>query len=361
MARARGLFLVTLLLVGLGWGGGPTVGRAQEASSEARGNNVVGINVARWTDPATLRATAALVNSSGGDWGYVTVLVMDEDRRDPARIQRVLDEAGRNRLIPIVRVGTSFDPARRVWRQPTPYDAHLWRVALAGLRWPTRLRYLLVGNEPNLGHEWGGLVDPPGYARYLDTWLHVFAHDGRYRIFNGALDASNDTLLPERMDMFEFMDGMRAAVPDVFERLHGWASSPYHFWWGAEDRYTFRAYEAELAYIGREMPVIVSEFHPQHIDDPLHVAGWYETAFAHWLADPRVLAATPMFWNPEQDRFWMYGVSPAGVATGLSPTYHHIRRLPKRAGSPDYEPPLGNVAREAAPPPADAGPAGASE
>ena len=128
-------------------------------------------------------------------------------------------------------------------------------------------------------------------------------------------------------------------------RLHGWASSPYHFWWGVELRYTYRAYEAELEAIGREMPVIITEFHPQYVDDQDHVANWYETAFAHWLADPRVIAATPMFWNPEQDRFWMYAVGGDGSAVAPSPTYARLKEWPKLAGSPQFRSALGNVAR----------------
>lgn len=339
-ASVRLMLLVVCLVLAVAPADGAV---AQDQPVVESANNIVGINVVRWTDPPVLRATAELVNSNGGDWGYVTLLVGDDDRREPARLQRLLDESGRNRLTPILRIATQYDPQRKLWRRPSPYDAHLWRVAFAGLRWPTRLRYILVGNEPNLGHEWGGVVDPADYARYLNTWTRVLAHDARYRIFNGALDASNDTLWPERMDEFEFIEGMRAAVPDVFERLHGWASSPYHFYWGTELRYTYRAYESELAAIGREMPVIISEFHPVYVDDPRHVAGWYATAFAHWQADPRVIAATPMFWNPEQDRFWMYAVSPTGTVISPSPTYDLIRGLPKRAGSPLFAPALGNV------------------
>jgi hypothetical protein len=324
----------------------PTDARAQSAPpASPPGNNPVGINLVRWTEPPFLRAAAELVNSNGGDWGYVTIVVVDDDRRDPQRFQRLLDLCALYHLTPIVRVGTAFNPALQAWNHPGNYDAYLWRVFFGQIRWPTALHYLLVGNEPNLGREWGGAVDPAGYARYLATWIDVFASDPRYRIFNAALDASNDTLLPDRMDEFEFIEGMRAAVPNLFARLHGWASSPYHFWWGTELRYTYRAYETELEAIGRELPVIVTEFHPAHVDDALQIAGYYETAFSHWLADPRVIAATPMFWNPESNRFWMYGVNGDGSVAQPSPTYFRIKSFPKVAGSPEFRPPHENVAR----------------
>lgn len=343
VAVARAFALVFFLLLSAPPRTGLGVGSAQVQPPPP--NNPVGINLTRWTDLPYLRATAELVNSNGGDWGYVTMLLLDEDRRDPLRIQRLFDQCAQLHLTPIIRVGTSFDVAQQLWKRPAPGDPYLWRVFFDQLRWPTTARYILVGNEPNLSREWGGVVDPAGYALYLARWPGVFAHDARYWIFNGALDASNDTLMPDRLDEFEFLEGMRAAVPDIFARLHGWASSPYHFYWGTELRYTYRAYESELAAIGRELPVIITEFHPQHVEDPIHVANWYDTAFAHWLADPRVLAATPMFWNPESERFWMYGVRRDGLLETTSPTYHRIRRLRKVTGSPEYQPPWQAVAR----------------
>jgi hypothetical protein len=324
----------------------PGRARAEDQVAVAsRGNNPVGINLIRWTEPRFLRAAATLVNANGGDWGYVTVVLVDEDRIDPPGVRRLFEWCATLHLTPIVRIGTRFDAVARSWLRPKLTDPHVWRVFFEQLRWPTAARYVLVGNEPNLGREWGGAVDPAGYADYLTAWLDVFQHDERYQIFNGALDASNDTLLPDRMDEFEFIDAMRLARPDIFERLDGWASSPYHFWWGTERRYTYRAYESELEAIGREMSVIVSEFHPAHVEDPIDVADWYDTAFAYWLADPRVIAATPMFWNPESERFWMYGVDGAGGVVAPSPTYSRIRAIPKLVGSPEFRPPLGNVAR----------------
>ncbi len=157
---------------------------------------------------------------------------------------------------------------------------------------------------------------------------------------------------PFGINLVRWIDGryLRAAVPDVFTRLHGWASSPYYFYWGVVPRYTYRAYETELQAIGRDLPVIVTEFHPQYIDDEVQVANYYEDAFKHWLADPRVIAATPMFWNPELDRFWMYGVDLDGAVVAPSPTYARIKSFPKVAGSPQFSPTLENVVRPPASP-----------
>ncbi len=335
----RWLLLVGLLL---------PVARAATAESVPGGdgrNNPIGINLIRWTENQYLWAAADLVNSSGGDWGYVTITLIDDDRQSPYRLQRILEQCAHRHLTPIIRVATRFDVTTETWSRPQWNDPFLWRELFNSVTWPTTLKYIVVGNEPNLGREWGGEVDPAGYARYLEKWLDVFADDPTYRIFNGALDASNDTLMPERMDEFEFIDAMREAAPGLVDRLHGWAANPYHFWWGTEPRFTYKAYEVELEYIGRDMPVIVMEFHAFEIDEPQMVAEYYAEAYEHWLADPRIIAITPFFWNPEADRFWMYRVNSDGSVAEASPTYTWLRSLPKQAGSPGFRPQLANTAR----------------
>ena len=333
---ARGRWLA--LALGLLFLPAPPLGSGP-AQADGQRNNPVGINLVRWTELQYVRAAGQLVNSNGGDWGYVTLVLIDDDRQDPARVQRLLDECARDHLTPIIRVATRFNLERGIWSRPYWNDPYYWRDLFDSLHWPTTSRYVVIGNEPNLGREWGGTVDPAGYARYLGKWLDVYADDSRYHIFNGALDASNDTLMPDRMDEFEYIDAMREAEPAIFDRLQGWASNPYHFWWGEkETRFTYRAYEAELEAIGRELPVVIMEYHAFEIDDPREVAEYYEVAFNYWLADPRVLAATPLFWNPESNSFWMYKVNRDGSIFDPSPTYQLIKGFPKVAGSPDYRP-----------------------
>jgi hypothetical protein len=351
-----GFLLVTGGLLGL-----PRVVTADSSPTGDQRNNPIGINVIRWTENQYLWAASDLVNSAGGDWGYITITLVDQDRNDPSRLQRILNQCAHRHLTPIIRVATRFDLRTATWSRPEWDGPYRWRELFSDLQWPTTLKYVVVGNEPNLGREWGGEVDPGGYARYLDKWLEAFADDPSFRIFNGALDASNDTSMPDRMDEFEFIDAMREEVPSLVDRLHGWASNPYHFWWGTEARFTYKAYEAELDYLGRDMPVIVMEFHAFEIDEPRMVAEYYAEAYDYWLADPRIIAITPFFWNPESDSFWMYQVNPDGTVADASPTYHWLRSLPKRAGSPKFHPPLANTARPTLDVPTGTGTEGARE
>jgi hypothetical protein len=209
---------------------------------------------------------------------------------------------------------------------------------------------VIAGNEPNLGREWGGEVDAAGYAAYLARSVDVFADSERFKVVNGPLDASNGTEMPKMQDAYEFLARMEAAVPGIFARLAGWASNPYsvpHH--GDHLRYTHRAYEAELAAIGRDMPVLITEAGHLNTGDEQEIAAFYEAAFRDWMADPRVVAVTPLFWHPDRGVYWMFDFDKDGKVVDKSPTYELIRRLPRPRGSPEYAPDLGNVARATSP------------
>ena len=175
-------------------------------------------------------------------------------------LQELLDRCFEQHLQPIIRVSTRFDVETETWSRPEPDDAERWRAFLEKGRWPTKRVWVIAGNEPNLGREWGGEVDSASYAEYLSHFLDVFADSERFKVVNGPLDASNSTEMPKMQDAYEFLGGMEAAVPGIFTRLAGWASNPYsvpHH--GTGLRYTHRAYEAELEAIGRDMPVLITE------------------------------------------------------------------------------------------------------
>jgi hypothetical protein len=330
-------------------------------------NNIVGLNVARLHQPNYIWATSDVVNANGGDWGYITVVWTIEDREARMaeyNLQLFLDRCFEFHVQPIVRVGTKFAAKKEpvVPGQPAPkpnpqgaegswvrpdWDEPLkWRTFFETARWPTRHAWVVVGNEPNLGREWGGAVDPVSYARYLDHFLDVFEEAPRFDVVSGALDISNSTVMPVMQDALEFLDGMGEAVPRIFERLPAWASNPYKVVSaGRGVRYTHRAYEAEFDRIGREMPVLITEAGHLETGDEQEIARFYEEAFRAWMADPKVVAATPLFWHPDRNDFWMFELDKRGAFVHKSPTYELLRRLPRVAGSPEFTVQMENVAR----------------
>jgi hypothetical protein len=135
-------------------------------------------------------------------------------------------------------------------------------------------------------------------------------------------------------------------VPGLFERLPAWASNPYSVpSQGTGVRYTHLAYEAELDRIGREMPVLIIEAGHLQTGDEHEIARFYAEAFRTWMADPKVVAATPLFWHPDRNDFWMFELNKKGAFVHKSPTYELMRRIPRVAGSPEYAVTIENTAR----------------
>ena len=68
-------------------------------------NNKYGIHI---VEPNDIIEVSTLVNSSGGDWGYVT-LVIQEDDRNKEKWQAIFNTMRRMHLIPIVRLATKIE------------------------------------------------------------------------------------------------------------------------------------------------------------------------------------------------------------------------------------------------------------
>ncbi len=176
-----------------------------------------------------------------GDWGYVTELVRGDDLV-VSRWQRFMDLCAERRLVPVIRLATTFDRERGFWRAPqADPDGHYGRVAaehaafVAALRWPTGDHYVVVGNEPNHGDEWGGAAAPAEYARFLvDVAAAIHAADPAARVLNAALDPFTPHTNGQPfangmtyMDAESFMDEMALAEPGAFAAIDVWASHSY--------------------------------------------------------------------------------------------------------------------------------------
>src|SRR4030067_3611659 len=73
-------------------------------------NNKFGIHLAQ-PHLDELEKTKELVNSNGGDWGYVTLVIQENDR-DKNKWQEVFDRMRQLHLIPIIRLATVPEGAK---------------------------------------------------------------------------------------------------------------------------------------------------------------------------------------------------------------------------------------------------------
>lgn len=182
-----------------------------------------------------------------GEWGYVTQLVRLDDL-DSRRWQIFMDLCTQLHLTPILRLATTFDREAGWWNAPPPDEGagaskeHTYRSVaaryaafVAALRWPTNEHYVIVGNEPNHGNEWGGRPDPKAYARFLiDLSQAMHEVDSEVHVLNAGFDpyTPHTGSVPwidgmYNMDEETFLDQMYAAYPEVFDHIDIWASHPY--------------------------------------------------------------------------------------------------------------------------------------
>jgi len=154
----------------------------------------------------------------------------------------LMDLCAELHLTPILRLATTYDREAGWWAAPPRDSDGSYRAVaaeyadfVAALRWPTAGHYIVVGNEPNHGDEWGGRPDPEAYARFLiDAADALHAADAGARVLNAGFDpyAPHTGSQPFVDGMFymdeeTFLDQMHAAHPDVFDRLDAWASHSY--------------------------------------------------------------------------------------------------------------------------------------
>lgn len=178
---------------------------------------------------------------AAGEWGYVTELIPLDDL-DTGKWQVFLDLCADLHLIPILRLATTYDRELGLWVAPMPDTDGSYRSTAASyaefitaLRWPTSMRLVVVGNEPNHGNEWGGRPDPAAYARFLiDVADALHAADPDVQVLNAGFDPytphTGNVAWVDGMyyvDEESFLDGMVTASPDVFAHIDGWTSHPY--------------------------------------------------------------------------------------------------------------------------------------
>jgi hypothetical protein len=185
--------------------------------------------------PQHLQAARQIV----GERGYVLQLIRLDDL-DVQRWQFFLDLCAQQSLTPILRLAPTYDFEHHWWMAP-PTDAmgqSYVEVAqrtydfFAQLRWPGPVHYVIVGNEPNRGDEWGNRPDPAAYARFLRDVSDALHRLG-ITILGPALDMyapnSNSQLIGayRYMDAESFLDGMLAADPQIVDAIDVWASHAY--------------------------------------------------------------------------------------------------------------------------------------
>lgn len=312
-------------------------------------NNYLGIHIA---DTNNLPEASKLVNSNGGDWGYIT-LVIQKGERDTGRWQKLFDEMRRLHLIPIVRIATAPIPGKdNIWEKPSVDEIDGWASFLNSLNWVIKNRYVIIGNEPNHSKEWGGEINPKEYGNYLKIFSQKLKKSSEdFFIMPAGLDASAPTKLTSSfadatMDESLYLQKL-LENPTVFDNIDGWSSHSYPNpnFSGSPDatgKGTIRTFDWEINYlkflgINKNLPIFITETGWIHNTDKLetNLGKNYEEAFKNVWNDKRIVAITPFIYKyimPPFDNFsW---VNKDGKPYDF---YNTVLNLPKQKGEPIQE------------------------
>jgi hypothetical protein len=307
-------------------------------------NNKFGIHI---LFPAEVSDAAPLVNSSGGDWGYVTIPIQASDR-NVDKWQKFMDDCARRHLIPLIRLATTGDYfVQGSWSEPSNYDVLDFANFLNALNWPTKNRYVIIFNEPNRGDEWGGTPDPDAYAQILDYSSQIFKQTNpNFFVIAAGLDNAAANVPGASIDEFSFMQQMDNADPGIFAKIDGlashsypnpgFASSPSNNRMGIYSFYYQDNLVEELS--GKRLPVFITEtgWTSDRISDSMQ-ADYYAQAFANYWNDQDVIAVTPFLLSAGGAPFGQFTFLKNGTTT---PEYDAYKNMTKVKGQPqiDYVP-----------------------
>ncbi len=303
-------------------------------------NNIYGIHLAQ-PHPEDIRAASDLVNSNGGKWGYVTLVIQENDR-SREKWQGVFDQLRELELIPIVRLATRAEGEN--WRRPEVEDAQGWADFLNSLNWVTKKRYIILFNEPNHNGEWGGEVDEKSFARVTVEFAKKLKEKNQdFFIMLAGFDASAPSWPPGMEDEEIFLRRAIEEKADLFENIDGlsshsypnpaFAGSPY-----AVGRGTIRTYQWELNLlrslgVDKDLPVFITET-GWKLGSDATVAQNFQIAYDLWGQDNRIWAVTPFILNYQSPPFLEFSWRKPGD-NGYWQQYYSVQSTPKTTGQPE--------------------------
>ena len=313
----------------------------------SRANNIFGIHILFTYE---VPKAAELINSSGGDWGYVTIPIQYGDR-DLEKWQKFMDDARKHHVIPLIRVATEpYYKDTSVWRKPNDFDIVDFANFLNSLDWPTENRYVLLFNEVNRFDEWGG--EPPAPSEYADFVSYAVdafkarSHD--FFIVAGGLDNASPNDGRRYLDNLVYLRRMHGANSDVFKKIDGFSSHSYpnpNFSQAPSTSETegTLTYKFEVDLIerlsGRTIPVFITETGwnadvlPQSV-----ISEYFRMSMTEiWGKDPRVVAVTPFILESNGGPFDKFTFLKNGSFTNYGLTYQGVQKI---KGDPIEAPPL---------------------
>jgi len=297
-------------------------------------NNKFGVHI---LFPSELEEAAKLVNSSGGDWGYVTIPIQAGDK-DLDKWQEFMDNARRLHIIPIIRLSTEGDYfTTNVWRKPNLSDVLDFANFLNSLEWPIVNRYVVIFNEPNRSDEWGGEANASEYSQILSYAVETFkSKNNDFFIISAGLDNASEN------NEYTFMREMHMAVPEVFREVDAIGSHSYPNpgfeqppWVLTTKSISSFIYEKRLAELlaNKKLTVFITEtgWSSDKISKT-KIGNYFAEAFDSVWAGDNIVAVTPFLFNAGAGPFAQFSlIDKNGEKNDI---YNAIKDIPKVKGDP---------------------------
>ncbi|MEA3355104.1 MAG: hypothetical protein U9Q63_01300 [Patescibacteria group bacterium] len=308
-------------------------------------NNRFGIHALDLND---LDAAANLVNSTGGQWGYVTLVIRQNDLNHD-KWQTILDKCRDLKLIPIIRLATI--PINDYWATPNLNHISTWVNFLNNLNWVIQNRYIVLFNEPNHAKEWGNNINPKEYTKIVKSF-HQALKQASPDYF--ILPAGFDTAAPNSVNTMtatDYWSKMYQSDPEIFKLFDGWNSHSYPnpgfsgpvtgSGFG-----TLTSYQTEINYLKffnlpSDLPIFITETGWIHKDgkilgastENLALSKFYSSAFESIWTQPNLIAITPFILNFPQPPFDQFAWQKPN-SNEFYPHYHAVKNLSKIKGQP---------------------------
>lgn len=298
-------------------------------------NNKMGVHILH---PSEVETAAQLVNSSGGEWGYVTVPIQPSDR-DLEKWQLFMRQATDKKLIPIIRITTI--PVGGTWDSAQDTDLVDFANFLNGLDWPTENRYIILFNEVNQSREWGGVVDPVKYTEIVKNARTIFKERSPHFFLLGpalddALPDSTTSMSAKRYlaamynhdnSVWSYFDGFSFhSYPNP-----GFAQAPRIGTFPGITSYRYLFTQYKLA----DKPVFITETGwDQTKVTGTKLESYWQAAWDIWNKDPRVVAVTPFILDGGE-AFPIFTLrNSSGEYTGSGQAIYDLPKTPGRPNPP---------------------------
>lgn len=249
------------------------------------------------------------------DWHYLTVPLTLDDLKREKEWREFFAQAKESRVAPIIRLATRFE--NNAWKIPNRKEIVQLFAFLNHFEWPTSERYVIVFNEVNHAAEWGGQLDPTGYAeilRFASEWAH--SENQNYVILPAAMDLAAPNGQATR-EAFAFLEQMYQADPSIFQLVDVWNSHSYPNpgFSSAPTRSTqnsIRGFLHELAWLkqktGRELETFITE--TGWVNTPQTsrwLTSYYLYSLQHVWSHPQVRGVTPFLLKGDPGPFSSFG------------------------------------------------------